>query len=126
MPDNDTTQPIGSVFGYERLVRRPVAIAIEGPGKQRLYLGSRVVLQGDSRGYVPGGFEDGDEGMIVALLSPDEHGSGDHIVMVEGARGRGRVKPWNIGRVLSLPPAELLGEHPLAYLVGADSGTGSP
>lgn len=53
-------------------------------------VGMRVVLLGDSQGYVPSGFSHGAEVTIVGFTVPVEHGESDHIVAVcDASRGYG-------------------------------------
>ncbi|HXJ47832.1 MAG TPA: hypothetical protein VNF91_01570, partial [Candidatus Acidoferrum sp.] len=95
------------IFGYTTLVRdNDVFVALTGRDVAQLRVGMKVVLLGDSRGYVPSGFSPGDEVMIVGFAEPFKGGTSDHIVQVTKDSERGWVKPSNIQRGLSAPTAK--------------------
>jgi len=87
-----------SVFGYTALVREGDFVALTGDGEQKLQVGMKVVLLGDSRGYVPSGFSPGDEVTIVGFTEPFKDGESNHIVNVRNQSHEGWVKPSNIQR----------------------------
>jgi CheY-like chemotaxis protein len=89
----------GSLFGYTTLVREGGAfVALIGEGEHALHVGMRVVLRGDSRGYVPSGFPPGAEVTIAGFKEPFKDGETDHIVEVRDQTRLGWVKPSNIQR----------------------------
>jgi uncharacterized protein YjbI with pentapeptide repeats len=87
-----------SFFGYEKIVRQGDRFTLEGEDAPTLHQGMMVELQGDSQGYVPGGFRHGEKAKIVAFRQPFEEGSSDHIIEVSTGEGDGWVKPSNIAR----------------------------
>jgi uncharacterized protein YjbI with pentapeptide repeats len=85
-----------SFFGYEKIVRQRDRITLEGDDVPPLYVGMQVELEGNSRGYVPGGFAPGDKVEISDFRFPFEDGASDHIIRVSNKENDGWVKPSNI------------------------------
>jgi uncharacterized protein YjbI with pentapeptide repeats len=88
-----------SLFGYEKIVRHGDRYTLEGEDVPSLQQGMVVELCGNSRGYVPGGFRDGEKAEIVAFRQPFQDGASDEIIRVTNGERAGWVKPSN----LSLP-----------------------
>lgn len=89
----------GILFGYDTLVKAGEDfIALSGPEVPELTKGMKIVLLGDSRGYVPSGFKPGQEVTIVGFVEAFKHGESDHIVSVTDGTHTGRIKPSNIQR----------------------------
>jgi hypothetical protein len=86
----------GYTFGYDKIVRQGFGVTLEGNGVPTLRQGMIVDLEGDSKGYVPGGFRPGERVVIVSFRKPDYKGSSDHIIQVSNLEGVGWVKPSNI------------------------------
>lgn len=55
-----------------------------------------VVLLGDSRGYVPSGFNPGEEASTIGFRESFKNGYSDHIIQVINGRNEGWIKPSNI------------------------------
>jgi hypothetical protein len=88
-----------SIFGYTTLIQEGKRFtALTGEEEEELRVGMKVVLLGDSRGYVPSGFSPGDEVTIVGFTEPFKKGESDHIVEVSNEANQGWVKPSNIQR----------------------------
>jgi hypothetical protein len=85
-----------SIFGYDKIVRRGFGVTLEGRDVLTLEQGMIVELEGDSKGYVPGGFRPGEKVVIVTFRQPFDEGSSDHIIQVSNLEGVGWVKPSNI------------------------------
>ena len=73
-PGDDTTMPIddialhiGSLFGYDHLIRRQVFAALEGDGVETLEVGAIVRLAGDAHGHAPGGLRAGSTAVVVGF-----------------------------------------------------------
>lgn len=56
----------------------------------------KVVLLGDSRGYVPSSFKPGEEVILIKFREPFKDGNSEHIVLVSSGTMEGWVKPSNI------------------------------
>jgi hypothetical protein len=72
-------------------------------GLAELQSGMKVTLEGDIRGYVPGGFSHGDEVAIVGFREPFKNGVSDQIIEVADKSRRGWVKPSNMRSLQSGP-----------------------
>ena len=109
MPTDEHRIDIGHLFGYERLVRKPALIALEGDDRPTLRVGAVIRVAGDSRGYVPGGLTVGASAVIVGFLAPDfaPGGCTDHIVLVSDGESVAELNPTNIDRVLRDAPPGL-------------------
>jgi hypothetical protein len=93
----------GVLFGYDTLVKAGENfVALQGDEVPELSIGMKVVLLGDSTGYVPSGFRPGEEVTIVGFQEPFKRGASDHIVEVTNGAVTGRVKPSNIQMNLAL------------------------
>jgi hypothetical protein len=87
------------LFGYTTFVRDGnVFVAPTGETEPELRVGMKVTLLGDSRGYVPSGFQHGQEVEIVGFTEPFKGGESDHIIEVTDGKKDGWVKPSNIQR----------------------------
>jgi TIR domain len=94
-----------SLFGYTTLVRDgDTFVALKGEAERDQRIGMRVVLLGDSRGYVPSGFDHGQEVSIVGFTEPFKDGESDHIIRVSDGKRSGWVKPSNIQRSINELP----------------------
>jgi uncharacterized protein YjbI with pentapeptide repeats len=90
-----------SFFGYDRLVKHDDFLELKGDDVPTLHTGMTVRLRGDSRGYVPGGFEPDEEVQITAFRMPSEDGwTDDHLIQVSNGSRAGWLKPSNV-----VPPA---------------------
>ncbi len=90
-----------SLFGYTGFIEaegRIIGLRAErfAGSKNDLYIDAEVVLEGDSQGYVPGGFKDGERVRIVGFLEPFRDGRSDDIITVAAGDRKGSVKPSNI------------------------------
>lgn len=91
----------GSCFGYDRAVLvNDKVVALLTTENKWLWIGSKVVIRGDSRGYVAPGLKEG-FGIINQLCLPFKNGETDHIIKVLGltSNGQGWVKPSRITTV---------------------------
>ena len=84
----------GSIFGYDKLVKG--FVALRGEDKPELHIGDRIILSGDTQGYVPSSFKSGEEATIIGFREPHKGANSDHIVLVTNAINKGWVKPSNI------------------------------
>ena len=90
------------LFGYETAIEESGKITglqgkdLHGTNKPELKVGMVVLLEVDSTGYVPGGFQNGEKGVIANFRKPWENGVSDHIVQVTNETNTGWVKPSNI------------------------------
>ena len=109
MPTDAQRIGIGYLFGYERLVRKPALIALEGDDMPTLRVGAVIRVAGDAKGYVPGELPVGASAVIVGFLAPDfaPGGCTDHIVLVSDGESVVELKPTNIDRVLRDAPRGL-------------------
>jgi hypothetical protein len=61
----------GSIYGYDKLIKEGNNfVALQGEDKPELYKGMKVVLLGDSRGYVSSSFNPGEEVTIIRFREP--------------------------------------------------------
>lgn len=91
----------GSIFGYDEIVVEGADfISLRGEGRPELRKGMRVVLSGDSRGYVPSHFKLQEEAIIIGFRESFKDGNSDHIIQVSNGEKEGWVKPPNIGRII--------------------------
>jgi hypothetical protein len=97
-PHRETVTFGGSLFGYTSLVKDQVFVMLKGEGVPPLWAGLQVRLVADSRGYISGGFKDGESVTILGFRMPFEQGESDHIVEVTNGRFIALVKPSNIQR----------------------------
>jgi uncharacterized protein YjbI with pentapeptide repeats len=98
-----------SLFGYDRTVQRgDTLVALAGEDVPILQLGATVKLVGDSRGYVPGGFEPDEEVRITAFRLPHDE---DHIIQVSNGTHTGWLKPGNIARTAKQKDAPFVLEN---------------
>jgi hypothetical protein len=87
----------GMIFGYDTLIRSGREfIALRGTEVPELRKGMRVVMLGDSRGYVPHGFKHGEEVTIDGFTEAFKRGETDHIIRVTNGTRVGWVKPSNV------------------------------
>lgn len=109
MPADEHRIDITPLFGYERLLRKPALIALEGDDTPTLRVGAIIRVAGDTKGYVPGGLAAGASAVIVGFLAPDfaPGGCTDHIVIVSDGESLAELKPSNIERVLRDAPRGL-------------------
>lgn len=109
MPTDEHRIGIGHLFGYERLVRKPALIALEGDGMPTLRVGTLIRVAGDANGYVPGDLAVGASAVIIGFLEPDfaPGGCTDHIVLVSDGESVAELKPANIDRILRDAPRAL-------------------
>jgi hypothetical protein len=109
MATDDIALHIGSLFGYDRLIRQQVFAALTGDGIETLEIGAIVRLAGDARGHVPGGLRAGSTAVVVGFLVPDfaPGGCTDHIVLVSDGGTVCEVKPANIDAVVKGAPRAL-------------------
>ena len=109
MPIDDIALHIGSLFGYDRLIRRQVFAALEGDGVETLEVGAIVRLAGDAHGHVPGGLRAGSTAVVIGFLVPDfaPGGCTDHIVLVSDGGTVCEVKPANVDAVVKRAPRAL-------------------
>jgi hypothetical protein len=71
---------LGHIFGYDKLIKvEGEFVALRGEGQPELYKGKKVVLLGDTQGYVPANFRPNEEVTISGFREPDKAGSTDHI-----------------------------------------------
>lgn len=114
MRDAETRTHIRDIlFGYDTLVYRPEIVALEGPSVSPLRKGMVVTLQGDSMGYIPGGFRAGQIVTIIGFYVPfDDGGSSDNVVVVSDGTTVGGVKPRNV-IPLECQPVDLLSAPPV-------------
>ncbi|MGV2391198.1 MAG UNVERIFIED_CONTAM: hypothetical protein LVR29_32855 [Microcystis novacekii LVE1205-3] len=62
------------IFGYTTLLQKPLFFALKGENVETLRLGMVVELRGDSRGFVPSGFEHGERAIMTAFAEPYKEG----------------------------------------------------
>jgi hypothetical protein len=87
----------GTLFGYDTLVKDGSDfIALLGEGEPELYKYMKVILLGDSRGYIPSFFNPGEEATIIGFRECFKDGNSDHIIQVRNGTNEGWVKPSNI------------------------------
>jgi hypothetical protein len=85
------------LFGYNTVVREgDKVITLKRQTVTELDLGMKVVLLGDSRGYVPSGFNPGQKVTILEFSEPFSNSRTDHIIKVSDGSHEGWVKPSNI------------------------------
>jgi KAP-like P-loop domain-containing protein len=86
-----------SIFGYDQLIKEGTDIVgLAGERVPELRKGMKVIMKGDSQGYVPSGHKEGVEATIVEFTEPFKDGETDHIIKVSSRTVEGWVKPINI------------------------------
>jgi hypothetical protein len=89
-----------SLFGYDSLLQEgDEIIALRGKSKPELLRGMKVVMVGDSDGYIASGHKTNDEATILEFRKPFRDGSTDYIIFVGNNNAKGWVKPSNIKKV---------------------------
>lgn len=88
------------IDGYTTVVVKDgVVTEFLGTGKENLRIGMKVKTIGNSRGYIPAEFEDGETAAVYGLREPKpEEGIEDDIVNIGNSDHRGWVKPSNVER----------------------------
>ena len=91
-----------NLFGYDsfRVLQSGERIGLrDSTGiTPELIRGARVVIEGDSKGYVPSGHRPGDSVRITGFAEPFEGNRSDDIIQVDGGGISGWIKPSNIKR----------------------------
>jgi hypothetical protein len=103
----DPSSPDSSVFGYDTLIEESVFVELRGeripsPPPPPLRIGMKVVLRGDTHGYIPGGFDPDDEAEILGFRKIGDYVA-DEVVQVRRMRDNQMewVNPFNISRIIS-------------------------
>ena len=87
----------GSIFGYDKLIIEDNSfVALQGEGKSELHIGMKIVLVGDTQGYVSPSFTPGEMAIIIRFREPYKDGSSDRIILVSNDKDENWVKPSNI------------------------------
>ncbi len=100
--------PGSSIFGYDGVVVRDGKIVSlvslkADESVPSVSLGTELIIEGDSRGYVPSGHKSGDNVKVIGFIEPFFQArpgiqSSDRIIQVEGSGIVGWIKPSNFDK----------------------------
>ncbi|HEY7080100.1 MAG TPA: hypothetical protein VH500_10385 [Nitrososphaeraceae archaeon] len=89
-----------NLFGYDTLVKEEIFTELHGEGHPTLLKGMRVILKGDSQGYIHDHFQIEERVTIIEFRQAFDNGSEDNVIFVTNGRKLGYVKPFNIKEII--------------------------